>query len=139
MRVLYPPDHPTGQKAGDRALILQLRVAGWRILFLGDTGAIPIEWLADNETPETLRSDVLVTGSSLEATDDVSDLLDMVAPRLVIQEAPKQTSDAARPAFLPLPGSVLSARKSGAITLRLYEQKIEAAGFVDGTVARVSH
>ena len=129
LRVLYPPERPTGKAAGDKALVLQLRAAGWRVLFLGDGGTNTAQWLSEQEAPETLRCDILVAGSSMESLKAAPDFLRAVAPRLVVQEAPKKAGFGAV-ASLPMP--VISAVMSGAIRLRLYPQRVEATGFVDG-------
>ena len=62
MRVLYPPEHPGGRTASDKALVMQLQVAGWRVLFLGDGGPVLQQWLTQQDSAETLRSDVLGDG-----------------------------------------------------------------------------
>ena len=131
-KVLYPPDHPTGKTAGDRALVLQLRAADWRVLFLGDSGPAPLRWLSQHETPQTLRSDVLIIGTAAESLEASPELVRAIAPRLIVQEAPRGTGgEGAEERAWPASAKVLSADRSGAITLRIYPRRVEASGFVD--------
>lgn len=132
-KVLYPPDHPAGKAAGDRALVLQLRAADWRVLFLGDSGPASLKWLAQHETPETLHSDVVIIGTAAEGLSASPELARAIAPRLIVQEAPRKAGgEKMDDRQWPASAEVLSAAKSGAITLRIYPRKIEAGGFVDG-------
>ncbi len=128
VRVLYPPEHVTARTAGDKALVFQLRAAGWQVLFLGDSGAATSRWLLEHETPAALRCDILIVGEAAGSLADEPNLLRAIAPRLVVQETPKEVNE---PEW-PVPVKILRATKSGAITLRLYPRKVEANGFVDG-------
>ena len=87
LRVLYPPENPPGRTAADRAMVLQLSAAGWRVLFLGDSGPVARQWLLANEAPETLRSDVVVTGATPERLGETPGFLEAVGARLIVREA----------------------------------------------------
>ena len=138
-RVLYPPnDPPPGAPvtAASRALTLQVSVADgqggeWRALLLPDaTDGRAALWLAAHEMPEALRSAVLVTDAPVAA-----EFVRAVGARLVVVRSRQEEDDApVRPLVLPVvPGVEFIAQEdSGAVNLRIYPDKLEARGFVDG-------
>ena len=97
-RVLYPPnDPPPGAPvtAASRALALQVSVADgqggeWRALLLPDaTDGRAALWLAAHETPEALRSAVLVTDAPVAA-----EFVRAVGARLVVVRSRQEEDDA---------------------------------------------
>ncbi len=134
--VLYPPDDLPGRvrAAADRALALQIHAAGWRVLLLPEGRGAAGAWLLAHEPPGALASEVLITaGPAIPA-----DLLAAVQPRLVLLRPPvARESKRERGAFtapeaaLPT-ATTLRQTESGAVALRLYPDRIEAQGFVDG-------
>ncbi len=145
-RVLYPPnDPPPGAPvtAASRALVLQVSVADgrggeWRALLLPDaTDGRAARWLAAHETPEALRSAVLVTDAPVAA-----EFVRAVGVRLVVVRSGQEEDDAPVKAIvLPtLPGvECIAQEDSGAVNLRVYPDKVEARGFVDGRKIVLPH
>lgn len=134
--VLYPPNDLPGRvrAAADRALVLQIRAAGWRVLLLTEGDSAAGAWLLAHEPPVGLVSEVLVTaGPTIPA-----DLLAAVRPRLVVLRPPVAREPKSGQARVNVPEGILPAAatfrqiESGAVTLRLYPDRIEAQGFVDG-------
>ena len=138
-RVLYPPsDPPPGAPvtAASRALVLQVSVSEgrggeWRALLLPDAAdGRAARWLAAHETPEALRSAVLVTEAPVTA-----EFVRAVGARLVVVRSRREENDVpVKAVALPdLPGVEFIAQEdSGAVNLRIYPDKVEARGFVDG-------
>ena len=132
--VLYPPDDLPGRvrAAADRALVLRIQAAGWRMLLLTEGDGAAGAWLLAHESPGTLSGEVLITaGPAIPA-----DLLTAVQPRLVLlrppiaRESKQARAESASPAAL-LAATTFRQIESGAVTLRLYPDRIEARGFVD--------
>ena len=133
--VLYPPDDLPGKMraAADRALVLQIHAAGWRVLLLTESDGAASEWLLTHGSPEGLAGEVLVTaGSTIPAT-----LLAAVQPRLVVLRPPVERESKPTRADRPPPEGELPSSttfqqtESGAVTLRFYPDRIEVEGFVD--------
>ncbi len=134
--ILYPPDDLPGRvrAAADRALVLRIRAAGWRVLLLTESDNAAGAWLLAHEPPGALSSEVLITaGPTIPA-----DLLAAVKPRLVVLRPPveresKQGQDRSHAPTGALPADTTFRQiESGAVTLRLYPDRIEAQSFVDG-------
>ncbi len=139
MHVLYPPNDPPPPApvtAASRALVSQVRVADgrggeWCVLLLPDgADGRAAGWLMANETPEALQSAVLVADAPVTA-----DFVRAVGARLVVVRSWQEEDDApVRTIALPtLPGvTYLVQQDSGAVNLRVYPDRVEARGFVDG-------
>ncbi len=137
--VLYPPNDLPGRlrAAADRALVLQIRAADWRVLLLTESDGAAAAWLLAHGSPETLASDVVVTAGTTIPTD----LLAAVRPRLAVlhppverEPQPGREARAARGRALPAV-TTFRQTESGAVTMRLYSDRIEVQGFVDGREA----
>ena len=125
VRVFYPPaEGPAGRTAGDKGLVLQLRVAGWRIMFLGDSGVATARALARDNPAEVLRNDVVVSGHGPASREAVPELWGTLSPRLIVLKSGRAQREEPGP-------TVLSASSGGAVTLRFYPDRIEARSFVD--------
>ncbi len=130
--VLYPPDGTNGAgTAADRALALRFEARGWRVWWVAAGDGAACRWLlahADTDT-DALDGDVLVTTAPVSP-----EWLRAVKPRLVIVRPPvsrrarKGTEEGA-----PLPPDrTIVQEDSGAVTMEIYSDRIEAHGFVDG-------
>ena len=142
--VLYPPEDLSGKfrTAADRALALRIDAAGWRTLLLNEGDGAAARWLVAHASRETLAGEVLITSGPVSP-----ELLAAVRPRLLVLRPPivKEAADG-RPAVLPeavflLPANlpVFTQRGSGAVTVLVYSDHLEARGFLDGrrvTLAR---
>ena len=111
--VLYPPADLPGKlrAAADRALVLQIHAAGWRVLLLTESDGAAGDVVAHAWViRDVLASDVLVTaGATVPA-----DLLAAVRPRLVVLRPPvERESKPARADRSPLLGCCQRARRSG--------------------------
>ena len=138
-RVLYPPDDPppgAPVTAASRALVLQVCVADdrggeWRVLLLPDgTEGRAAAWLRANETPEALRSAVLVADAPVSAG-----FVRAASARLVVVRSRGGDEDTPAGALLlpDVPGVEFIAQdSSGAVNLRVYPDRVEARGFLDG-------
>ena len=138
-RVLYPPDDPPPSApvtAASRALVLQVCTADdrggeWRVLLLpDDTDGRAAKWLLEHEAPAALRSAVLVADAPATAR-----FARAVGARLVVVRSRREESDApAGPVVMPTPQGVecIAQESSGAVDLRVYPDRVEARGFVDG-------
>lgn len=118
LRAFYPPEGLKSGASTDRALVLQLRAGGRRVLLMADAGENVERWLVAHVPPADLRSDAVVTGSP-DAPGEA--FMRVVSPSLVAS----QSLDAA-------PGMVTT-KDAGAISLLLWEDRLEVRGFVDGT------
>ncbi len=135
-RVLYPPDDLSGRfrAAADRALVLQIEASGWRILMLTEGSGAAAQWLTSHASSSTLPSAVLVTSGPI-----APDLLAAVRPRLVVVRPPiiKETT-IGKPAppsdTAPIPATIptLNQRDTGAVTLLIYPDHLQATGCMDG-------
>ena len=135
--VLYPPDDLSGKfrTAADRALVLRIDAAGWRLLLLNEGNGAAAHWLVAHASREALASEVLITSGVISP-----DLLSAVHPRLLVLRPSivKETADgklAAPPGeAFPLPTSLpaFTQHDSGAVTLLVYPDHLEARSFVDG-------
>lgn len=118
LRAFYPPEGLKSGAASDRALVLQLRAAGRRILLMADAGENVERWLVAHVPATDLRSDAVVTGAfDLPGAA----LMRLVEPGLIVS----QSAEAAP--------NVLTTKDSGAISLLLWSDRLEARGFVDGS------
>lgn len=117
LRALYPPPGLKAGTSADRALVLQLRADGWRILLLADAGEDVQRWLVAHVPAGELLSDGIVTGAAGPAEPE---FLRVVHPKLVVSQA----VDA-------LPGTI-GTREHGAVSLQMWPGRLEASGFVDG-------
>ncbi len=120
-RVLSPADSPMkGQSsAAARALIVRVDTAGWRVLFL--PGGADETLLASGAADNDFRCDVLIS-----PTSPTPGWLHAAAPGWVLLQ------DGGGPPGVPAPSNVLSQRQSGALTLSLYPDRLEARGFLEG-------
>ncbi len=129
--VLYPPDDLPGRvrAAADRALVLQLHAANWRVLLLTEGDGAAAAWLLAHEPPGALASETLITaGPTISA-----DLLAAVQPRLVLLRPPVARESKREHPESALPVAMTWRQtESGAVTLRFYPDRIEAQGFVGG-------
>ncbi len=82
LRVLYPPAGLVRGSAEDKALVLQLDVAGRHVLFMSDSGFTTERWLLEHE-PD-LRSDLLIKGQHSKDFSGTPDFLARVQPQAVI-------------------------------------------------------
>lgn len=82
-RILHPPPHPEGRTADDKALVVQVEVAGVRVLSMSDSGFLTEQWLLEHE-PD-LRSDILVKGRHANDLSGTPDFLAAVQPQVIIQ------------------------------------------------------
>ena len=130
-QVLYPPDGVGGKgKAADRALAMRFETADWRVWWLAEGDGAAVAWLLAHERPDTLGAAVLVTSGAVSA-----DWLRAVQPRLVILRPNSSRADDAPEEIAPiLPTAVetIAQSESGAVTLDVYPDRIDARGFVDG-------
>ena len=142
--ILYPPGDLSGKQrtAADRALVLRLDAAGWRILLLNEGDGAAAHWLLAHESPVALASAVLVTSAPV-----APELLAAVRPRLlllrpaIVREATDGKPVVTPPAASSPPPISLPAfdqRESGAVTLLFYPGHLEADGFVDGRKVTLS-
>lgn len=118
LRAFYPPEGLKAGSASDRALVLQLRAGGGRVLLMADAGENVERWLVAHVPPADLRSDAVVTGG-LDAPGEA--FLRVVTPGLIASQSLEAT-----------PG-IVTTKDAGAISLRLWEDRLEVGGFVDGT------
>jgi competence protein ComEC len=94
MRVLYPPqDLPPKTSADDKSLVLQVEVAGRRVLFTSDIGFSAEEWLLQHE-PD-LESDILVKGWAHRDFSGTPDFIRAVRPQAVVCSARGYRSNSA--------------------------------------------
>ena len=82
LRVLYPPAEVSSNLADDRALVLMATIHGYRVLFLGDAGALTEAWLLAND--ENLSCDILVKGRHSSGIAMDGAILDATRPSLVV-------------------------------------------------------
>ena len=135
--VLYPPGDLSGKfrTAADRALALRIDAAGWRILLLDEGNGAAAHWLLAHENSAALAGAILVTSAPV-----APELLAAVHPRLlvlrptVVKEATDRpvSPPPVAPAALPVSLPTLDQRESGAVTLLLYPDHLQATGYVDG-------
>lgn len=118
LRAFYPPEGLKAGASSDRALVLQLRAGGRRVLLMADAGENVERWLVAHVPSADLRSDAVVTG----AFDPPGEAFRRVVTPGVIAS---QSLDAAR--------GIVSTKDAGAITLQLWDDRLEVRGFVDGT------
>ncbi len=118
-------------RAGVAGTCLDGQGGEWCVLLLPDgADGRAAGWLMANETPEALQSAVLIVDAPVTA-----DFVRAVGARLVVVRSWQEEDDApVRIIALPtLPGvTYLVQQDSGAVNLRIYPDKVEARGFVDG-------
>ena len=127
-RVLYPPESVGGKGgAADRALALRFDAAGWRVWWLAEGDGAAVHWLLAHEGPDTLTGDVLVTTAPVSA-----EWLRAMNPRLLIVRPPDSHREKkGEGAPLP-PDKTFVQENTGAVTLEVYPESLDARGFVDG-------
>lgn len=117
LRAFYPPEGLKSGPASDRALVLQLRAGGCRVMLMADAGENVEGWLLAHVPAADLRSDAVVTG----AFDLPGEAFrQVVTPRLIASQSADPAAD------------VVTTKDSGAIALRLWNDRLEVRGFVDG-------
>lgn len=84
-QVLYPPRSIQARIADDQALVLQLQIAGVRILCMSDAGFSAEQWLLENV--RDLQSDLLIRGKHVRDVEWSPDFIARVSPRVVISVA----------------------------------------------------
>lgn len=148
LRVLAPGDGSPNKTSDDRGLVLVLQAAGSpaRILLTGNAGRDAERWLlARAPSADAVAADVLVLGTHVHGDTGSPEFLRAVAPRLVVVQTDPERSGVPGHATPPLtdaelatalPGErlpqTLRTERDGAVTLRLWPDRVEARGFVGG-------
>ena len=142
LHVLFPPAAPAGKTAAGRAVIFRLEAGGWRVLWLGDSDAETHRWLSTHYPPADLRSDVIILGHAPTKHDEVAHTADVesetefqesIRPRLLIRQRGR-AGEGYKAAAGGVPCPILSQESAGAVTLRLYPDRLEVNEFLSGKV-----
>ena len=125
---MYPPDGTNSAgTAADRALALRFEAMGWRVWWLAEGDGAATRWLLQHGGPDALDSDALVTTAPIS-----QEWLQAVHPRLVIVRPPARHQKQEDPGAPLPPETTMTQTDCGAVALRVYPDRLEARGFVDG-------
>ena len=127
-RVLYPPEGQSSKgTAADRALALRFEAMGWRVWWLAEGDGAAERWLLQHGGADALDGDVLVTTAPVS-----EEWLQAVHPRLVVIRPPARRQKKDDPGA-PLPTETTMAQTDcGAVTIKVYPDRLEARSFMDG-------
>lgn len=136
-RVLYPPDQSRARRADDRALVLQLELGDFKILWCNDAGFLAEKTILESWSEAELRSDVIIRNQHASDFSLLPEFLDTVKPRLIIsshqnfpvdQQLPERIRKDCARRGIPL----MDQSQTGAVSLKCWPQKLEVAGFRSG-------
>ncbi|MDQ3622760.1 MAG: ComEC/Rec2 family competence protein [Verrucomicrobiota bacterium] len=139
LEVLYPPAGLIRSVADDKALVLRLKTAGQRVLFVSDSGFYTEQWLLENE-PD-LRADLLVKGRHAKDFSGTLEFLRAIQPRAVITAGlafgePSETLDAWTAQVAAEGIRVFRHDQCGAVSVTLDADGFVASGFIGHEIFR---
>jgi ComEC/Rec2-related protein len=137
-RILFPPRYFHEGRADDEALVVQLIVAGMRVLLMSDSGKKTEQALL--RTPD-LRSDIIIKGQHYSGESGSPEFLDVVNPVAIIATS-RDFSENQRikdewEADLASRGIKLFRQdRTGAVTLRFFRDRWEATPYLTSETFR---
>jgi beta-lactamase superfamily II metal-dependent hydrolase len=142
LRVLFPPPALRRAAADDKALVLRLECAGWRVLFMSDSGFTTEQWLLENE-PD-LRADILIKGQHAKDLSGTLDFVGRVQLQAVVCSALgygalPQALDAWAQSIEEKGIAVFRQDQCGAVQGEMRADQIALRGFANGQTLRVEH
>lgn len=139
-RVLFPPQDFRGRIADDQALVVQLILPGTtRVLLVSDSGEATERALLERRFD--LRSDLLIKGQHHTGASGSPEFLDAVQPQAIIatarEPAENQRIKEDWAAMVKQRGiKLLRQDKTGAVSVRFFDDHWEAAPFLNGETFR---
>src|SRR2546423_5665727 len=135
-RILFPPPDFQAERADDQALVVELEVLGRRrVLLMSDSGEATERFLLANY-PD-LKSDILIKGQHHSGISGTPSFLDCVQPQTIIatsRDFPE--SERLKPEWIDeVRGrgiQLLRQDETGAVQVRVFRDRWEAAGYVAG-------
>ncbi|MCA1657699.1 MAG: ComEC/Rec2 family competence protein [Verrucomicrobiaceae bacterium] len=141
-RTLFPPHDFRGKIADDQALVVQLFLPGdRRVLLMSDSGEATERSLLDRHAD--LRSDLLIKGQHHSGASGSTDFLEAVQPQAIIASA-REPAENQRikedwAEMLKRRGiKLLRQDKTGAVSVRFFNDHWEAMPFLEGETFRSS-
>ncbi|HYJ05003.1 MAG TPA: ComEC/Rec2 family competence protein [Chthoniobacterales bacterium] len=139
-RVFFPPQDFRGRIADDQALVVQLILPGnTRVLLMSDSGESTERALLARDAD--LRSDLLIKGQHHSGTSGSAEFLDAVQPQAIIatarepaenQRIKEDWAEMVKQRRITL----LRQDKTGAVSVRFFDDHWEAVPFLDGETFR---
>ncbi len=139
-RVLFPPPDFSAPNADDQALVTQLELHHrWRILLMSDSGELTERYLIDHGTD--LQSDILIKGQNHSGVSCSEEFLDHVRPGAIVASSPEfpeneRIKDDWAQMVRERGIKLLRQDETGAVTLRFYRDRWEAASFCGSEIFR---
>ena len=139
-RVLYPPAKLRARAADDQALVTQLIVRDrWRVLLMSDSGEATERALL--ASGEDLQSDIIVKGQHHSGQSGSEEFLARVQPQVLIASSPRfpeneRLKDEWAQMVTARGIKLFRQDESGAVTLRFYRDRWEAAPYLPGDTFR---
>lgn len=136
LKILYPPAGIARDAADDKALVVRLDSGRSRILFLSDAGPSTLDWLLANAASE-LPADIVIKGMHRSGIQMDLAFVDAVRPAMIVSTAShfpeNEPLDEGWVSMIRSRGiRIFRQDASGAVTIRIYPRKFQAAGFLDG-------
>jgi competence protein ComEC len=82
LQVIYPLEESAYGLADDRCPVFLIHHAGWKLLFMGDSGFLAEKWILENA--RWLRADIIIKGQCTNDLSGLPEFLNLVRPKAII-------------------------------------------------------
>ncbi len=135
--VLYPAGKDLHDKGDDRALVLLIDLAGFRILWCNDIGFIAEKTVMARNLLKSIRCDVLIRNQHAADHSALSEFLLAAKPRIIVtSNVPSDPEQAMSPTLdeyvRQKRASLFDQDVHGAVTIGIEHDRLIATGFVTG-------
>lgn len=141
--ILYPPAGQHVSRADDRALVMRMDTGTFRILLCGDAGFLAEKHILEKLPAGSARCDVLIRNQHAGDVTLLPEFLEATRPRVII------SSNNSFPEGQKLPARIrndciarkimlLDQSETGAVTLRIWPQRLEIVPFRGSSTATLA-
>jgi competence protein ComEC len=135
LRILHPPAGVERRVSDDKGVVALLEVGKWKVLFLSDAGTPTFHWL--RETYPGLHADFIFKGANSISGHEHPGSIAVFSPRAVVATAQafpehEQLTQSWIQEVEARGSRVLCKEETGAVSVRLWNDRATASGFLTG-------